>query len=121
MTNAAFDQAGASGGGGLGDCLVYPEPPLPALSVGRNMAYCAVSRERPDQAYFALVCDPAALPRLEAMEAIRKVASPTLLTPLDWRGGEWPPTGRRNVTIIFDKPEDGRLVASLNDTIPPLG
>src|SRR5438445_260230 len=69
MTNAAFDQAAASGGVGLGDYLIYPDQPLPALSVGRNMAYRAVSRERPDQAYFALVCDPAALPRLEAIEA----------------------------------------------------
>ena len=121
MTNAAFDQAAASGGVGLGDYLIYPEQPLPALSVDRNMAYRAASGERPEQAYFALVCDPASLPRLDAMEAIRKVASPTLLTPLDWRVVEWPPSGRRNVVIVFDKPEDGRLFASLNDTIPPLG
>jgi hypothetical protein len=38
---------------------------------------------RPERAYFALVCDPASLPRLDEMEALRKLASPTLSTPLD--------------------------------------
>jgi eukaryotic-like serine/threonine-protein kinase len=121
MANAAYDESAASGGVGLGDYLIYPEQPLPALSVGRNLAYRAVSRERPEQGYFALVCDPAALPRLDAMEAIRKVASPTLLTPLDWQVIDWPPSGRCNVMIVFDKPEDGRFVASLGETLPPLG
>src|SRR5882672_793631 len=101
MTNAALDQAAASGGVGLGDYLIDPEQPLPALSVGRNMAYRAVSRGRSEQGYFALVCDPTAQPRLDAMEAIRKVASPTLLTPLEWRTIDWPPSGRRNVAIVF--------------------
>jgi eukaryotic-like serine/threonine-protein kinase len=121
MANAANDQAATSGGVGLGDYLIYPEQPLPALSVGRNLAYRAVSRERPELAYFALVCDPAALPRLDAIEAIRKIASPTLLTPLEWQAIDWPPSERRNVTIVFDRPEDGRFVASLNETVPPLG
>jgi eukaryotic-like serine/threonine-protein kinase len=121
MANAADDLAAMSDGVALGDYLIYPEQPVPALSVGRNLAYRAASRERPDQAYFALVCDPAALPRLDAMDAIRKVASPTLLTPLEWQVIEWPPSGRRNVTIVFDRPEDGRFIASLNETVPPLG
>src|SRR4051812_22646733 len=99
MANAAYDQAAASGGVGLGDFLIHPEQPLPALSVGRNLAYSATSRERAEQPYFALVCDRAALPRLDAMEAIRKLASPTLLTPLEWQAIEWPPSERRNVAI----------------------
>lgn len=121
MASAAYDQAAASGGVGLGDYLIDPEQPLPALSAGRNMAYRAVSREQPDQTYFALVCDPGALPRLDALEAIRKLACPTLLTPLEWQVIDWPPSGRRNVTLVFDKPEDGRFVATLGETIPPLG
>jgi hypothetical protein len=121
MANAAYDQAAASGGVGLGDYLIDPEQPLPALSVGRNMAYRAVSRERPQQAYFALVCDPASLPRLDVMEAIRKVASPTLLTPLEWKAIDWPPSERCNVAIVFDMPEDGRFIASLGETVAPLG
>jgi hypothetical protein len=62
MATAAYDRAAASGGVGLGDYLIYPEQPLPALSVGSNMAYRAISRERPERACFALVCDPASLP-----------------------------------------------------------
>jgi len=85
------------------------------------LAYRAVSRERPDQAYFALACDSAAMPRLDAMPAIRKMANSTLLTPHEWQAIDWPPSGRRNMTIVFDKPEGGRFVASLGETITPIG
>jgi eukaryotic-like serine/threonine-protein kinase len=121
MEDAAHDPAAASGGVGLGDYLLYPEQPLAALSVGRNLAYRAVSRERPERACFALVCDPASRPRLDVMDTIRKVASPSLLGPLDWKVIDWPPSGRRNVAIVFDKPEGGRLFASLGETVAPPG
>jgi hypothetical protein len=120
MANAAYDRAAASGGVNLGDYVIYPEQPLPALSVRRNMAYCAVSRARPERAHFALVCDPASQPRLDEMEAIRNVANPALLSPVDWQVIDWLPGGRRNLTIIFDKPEGGRLVAAIDETVAAL-
>ena len=121
MADAANDLAAAPGGVGLGDYQIYPEQPLPGLSAGNNVAYRARSRARPEHAFFALVCDPAALPRIEIMSAVRKIASATLLTPLEWQVIDWPPGDRRNLAIVFDKPEDGRLVASLGETIAPLG
>jgi eukaryotic-like serine/threonine-protein kinase len=121
MASAAHDLAAASGGVGLGDYELFPEHPLPGLSVGNNAAYRATSRERPEHAYFALVCDPAALPRIEVMAALRKIAGTPLLTPLEWQIIDWPPSARRNVAIVFERPEDGRFVASLGETVAPLG
>lgn len=121
MASAADDPAAASGGVSLGDYQLHPEHPLPGLSVGNNVAYRATSRERPERAFFALVCDPAALPRIEVMPAVRKIAGAPLLTPLEWQVIDWPPSGRRNVAIVFDRPADGRFVASLGETVTPLG
>lgn len=121
MAHAAQGQAAASGGVGLGDFQIYPGQPLPSLSVGRNAAYRATSSERPDDAFFALVCDPVSLPRIDALPAVRKVASPMLVTPLDWQVIEWPPSGRCNLAIVFEAPDDGRHVASLDERFTPLG
>jgi eukaryotic-like serine/threonine-protein kinase len=121
MANAAHDLAAASGGVALGDYQLYPEHPLPGLSVGNNVAYRATARERPELAFFALVCDPAAQPRIDVMPAIRKSAGTALLTPLEWQVIDWPPSARRSVAIVFDRPEDGRFVASLGETVAPLG
>src|SRR5258708_4171187 len=121
MAHAAQDQAAASGGVGLGDYQIHPEHPLPNLSAGRNAAYRATSRERPDGAFFALVCDPASLPRIDVLPAVRKAASATLVTPLDWQVIDWPPSGRCNLTVVFERPGDGRFVGSIGESFAPLG
>jgi eukaryotic-like serine/threonine-protein kinase len=121
MAHAAQDQAAASGGVGLGDYRIHPERPLPGLSTGRNAAYCATSGERPDDAFFALVCDPAAQPRVDALPAVRKAAATALVTPVEWQVVDWPPGGRRNLVVVFERPADGRLIASLGESFTPLG
>jgi eukaryotic-like serine/threonine-protein kinase len=119
MEKAAQDQA-ASGGIGLGEYRIHPERPLPGLSSGVNAAYHATSVTEPDQAFFALVCERASFPRLDIMPIVRKVGSATLVTPLAWQVIDWPPDGRRNLAIVFDKPAGGRFVNSLSVTATPI-
>ena len=119
MEKAAQDQA-ASGGIGLGEYRIHPERPLPGLSSGVNAAYHATSVTEPDQAFFALVCERASFPRLDIMPIVRKVGSATLVTPLAWQVIDWPPDGRRNLAIVFDKPVGGRFVNSLSVTATPI-
>src|SRR5258707_5630840 len=119
MEKAAQDQA-ASGGIGLGEYRIHPERPLPGLSSGVNVAYHATAAEQPDHAFFALVCERASFPRLDIMPIVGKVASARLATPLAWQVIDWPPNGRRNVAIVFDKPAGGRFVDSLSATTTPI-
>jgi hypothetical protein len=119
MEQAAHDQA-ASGGIGLGEYRIYPERPLPGLSSGANAAYHAASVAQPDQVFFALVCERVAFPRLDIMPIVRKVGSTTLITPLAWQVIDWPPNGRRNLAIVFDKPAGGRFVNSPGATTTPV-
>src|SRR5437899_11116986 len=106
MEKAAHDQA-ASGGIGLGEYRIYPERPLPGLSSGVNAAYQAASVVQPDRVFFALVCEPASLPRLDIMPIIRKVESAALIAPLAWQVLDCPPTGRRNLAIVLEKAAGG--------------
>jgi hypothetical protein len=119
MDKAAHDQA-ASGGIGLGEYRIYPERPLPGLSSGMNAAYEAASVVQPDRMFFALVCEPASLPRLDIMPIVRKVESATLIAPLAWQVIDWPPNGRRNFAIVFENSAGSRFVASPDATTTPV-
>src|SRR6266404_1628 len=119
MDKAAHDQA-ASGGIGLGEYRIYPERPLPGLNSGLNAAYDATSGAQPDRVFFAVVCERASFPRLDIMPIVRKVGSATLIAPLAWQVIDWPPNGRRNLAIVFDKPAGGRFVDSPDATTTPI-
>src|SRR5260221_628667 len=119
MEQAAHDQA-ASGGIGLGEYRIYPERPLPGLSSGANAAYHAASVAQPNQVFCALVWERVAFRLLDIMPIVRKVGSTTLITPLAWQVIDWPPNGRRNLAIVFDKPAGGRFVNSPGATTTPV-
>jgi hypothetical protein len=119
MATGAHHEAAPTGGVSLGDIQVFPDRPLAELRVGANMAYQAAAVDHKVESY-ALVCDPASLPRLEAMPALRKIEAGGVLVPQAWRVVDWPPTRRRHIAIAFDRPTGGRVVRTLDETMTPL-
>src|SRR5579859_830568 len=103
----------------LGDMRVFANRPLPELRTGANTAFAAEARDQSSSESYALVCDPAALPRLDVLPTLRKIeGGGGVVLPQAWRVVDWPATQRRHVVIGFDKPAGGRLVRSLEETVP---
>ncbi len=102
---------------GLGDFQIHPNRPLAELRSGLNMAFAAERRGDP---FFALLCDPASLPRLDLMPALRRIEAPNLLMPQAWRAIPWPISGRQQLAIVFERPLGGRLTSALDAPIEPV-
>lgn len=104
----------------VGEFQVFPDRPLADLRSGMNMAYAAASLERAKGEFFALVCDRSSLPRIDNIPALRKVEPSGVLLPKAWGRADWPPTGRRHVIMVFDKPAGGRYAGSIEQVLKPL-
>jgi len=117
MAAGGGDEAGVASAVAFGEFRIFPGRPLPGLRAGAAIAYHAESLDWPQNDYYAVICDPAAMPRLDVISTVRKVESAALVTPLDWRVVDWHPTGRRHLVIVYLKPMGGRLVETLGDTM----
>jgi hypothetical protein len=117
MAAGRGDEAGMASAVAIGEFRVFPGRPLPGLRAGAATAYHAESLEWPQNDYCAMICDAAAMPRLDVVATVRKVEAAALMAPLDWRVVDWQPTGRRHLAIVYLKPMGGRLVETLGDTI----
>jgi eukaryotic-like serine/threonine-protein kinase len=114
------NEAEAAGAVAVGEFRIFPGRPLPGLRAGDAGAYHAESLEWPQNEYYAVICDPAAMPRLDVVATVRKVEATGLVTPLEWRIVDWPPTGRHHVAIVYLKPVGGRLVEAPDDALLPV-
>ncbi|MDB5409565.1 MAG: serine/threonine protein kinase, partial [Rhodospirillales bacterium] len=120
MASGGDDDEAVANAVAIGEFRIFPGRVLPGLRTGAATAYQAESREWPLNEYYAVVCDPAAQPRLDVIATIRKVDAAGLVTPIDWRVLEWPGTGRRHLVIVYLKPVGGRLVETLGDAMAPI-
>jgi hypothetical protein len=114
-------EAGAKQPVRLGDRYeIYPDRPLLELRSSNAAGFVATDRERPTGNCFGLVCDADLPPRHEMLTAVRGLRSEALLKPHDWGVVDWPPTGRRNFAIIFDRPPAARVAQSMTEAIEPM-
>jgi eukaryotic-like serine/threonine-protein kinase len=105
----------------LGDRYeIYPDRPLLELRSSNAAGFVATDRERPAGNSFALVCDADLPPRHDMLTTVRGLRAEALLKPQDWGVVDWPPTGRRNFAIIFDRPPAGRVAQSMTEAIEPM-
>jgi hypothetical protein len=116
------EQQGPGKGGSspvlLGEqCEIYPDRPLAELRSPNAAGFVALDRERPTASLFGLVCDADLPPRFEILNALRGLRADALLTPHEWGVIDWPPTGRRQFAVVFDRPQGGPVVQSLKQTI----
>ncbi|HZS84547.1 MAG TPA: hypothetical protein VFA50_16860 [Stellaceae bacterium] len=121
MAREARSRAAPEATVGLDDYAIHADRPLAELRSGANMAYLADRGDGAEPAFFALICERAALPRVDIMPRLRRLEAPNLLTPLAWGPVDWPLSGRRHLAILYAKPAGGRCVATLEETTSPLG
>ena len=67
-----------------------------------------------------LVCDPKMPSRLDLISPLSRIDAPYFMNIKDWGIVDWPPEGRRCPVFIFDRPEGGRLLSSLDDSFEPM-
>lgn len=69
--------------------------------------------------YVALVCDPKLTARVEIVPALRQLASPILVTPVDIGPVSWTPRKRRCQVIVLPQPTGERLIQNPSDVFVP--
>lgn len=119
-TAASVQEAPKTGGGApvlQGRYTVYPDKPLPELNTPTAHAFLAEDRRDPQRPLFALVCRPNLPPRTSVMRALKGVQSPGLLQLVEWGPLFWAPAGRQCMTVVYDRPMGGRVMATLGAEI----
>ncbi|HVJ51189.1 MAG TPA: hypothetical protein VM689_01920 [Aliidongia sp.] len=98
---------------------ILPNIPLADLHSPTAQAYAVEDHRTTGQSYFALIADPKYPPRGAALNLVKMVRLPHVLTPVEFGPVDWTPDGRRCLAIIFERPAGGRLLASCEQTITP--
>jgi len=121
----AEGQTGSGAGGPVvlrGSFKIYPTIPLPELNSPMAQAFSAESLKNASDPYFALVCQPNALPRTDVFNHFRGNTFSHLLTLREWGSVFWPPAGHHVTVLVYDRPMGGRLTDVLaveNEKISP--
>lgn len=120
----AEHEAGRATGGRLSARLsgrfeIHGDRALPDLCSLSAAAFATTDRDRPNANLFALICEPATLPRHDIAAALRELRSDALLAPLEAGAVEWGPGGRRQFAMVFERPAGGRVASSLTQPILP--
>ncbi|HWK46063.1 MAG TPA: hypothetical protein VNT30_15180 [Stellaceae bacterium] len=100
---------------------IHFETPAPELRLPNAPAYTVDDTKSLGTQSFALVPDPKLPTRTHLIGDIRKLQNIGLLTPLDIGVVDWPKEARRCLVMIYERPAGGRLVTSLDQTIPSIG
>ena len=96
-----------------------PDKALPELGSPTAAAFRAEDVEDLNRRSFALICDPKLPARMDAIEALQKIASPNLLVPVDVGPLLWTPTKRWCRVLVFPEPPGKRIPAGPNERFTP--
>ncbi|TAD89430.1 MAG: hypothetical protein EAZ99_09805 [Alphaproteobacteria bacterium] len=92
--------------------------PLPEYASANAMAFEAMFRNDRSRPLMALILEPEAQPRYDALEGLRGFAMNGMLKLLDWGVVDWPAGGSR-FAIVLERPGGYRVINDL--TIPQSG
>ncbi len=96
------------------------DEPLPNYDNPPAVAYKVRHMRDGQRDLIGLVCDPKMPTRFDLIGALSRVDTPYLMNIRDWGIVDWPLEGRRCPVFIFDRPDGGHLMTSLDDTFEPL-
>lgn len=99
-----------------GQYSLSPKNVVPAFSGKAVMAVEASDRRATAEPIVALICSGDAVPRVEAMAALRGLSKPGILALRDFGPVDWP-DGRQRLAAIYTAPRGGRL--TLTSPMPP--
>jgi len=92
---------------------------LPELDMAGAEAYAVHDTKQPDEAVFARVCAPVALPRVEMMASLKHMKDAAILRPLDWGPVRIAGSTRPRLAVVFERPEHDVLMRDESAEIKP--
>lgn len=116
-TNIVFGPDSSVGPGSAYQILA--DQKLDELRSPHAPAYAAICEDRPDESFFALVCDPSLPARREVTEKLANLKIENVLTPEAWGEVDLQGHPPRSFAIVFERPRGKRVAAAMTDTIKP--
>lgn len=97
--------------------LIRSTQPLVDLSTPSADAFAAEDKRDPNRPMYALICKPELPPRVTVMRALKGVSSPGMQQLVEWGAMNWPPAGRRCMTVVYERPAGRRIMTSLRGEV----
>lgn len=99
---------------------IMPGSPLSELDQPDAEAVIARDQRNPGDLLFARVCSPGRIPRVGIMDQLRNLQESNLMRPLEWGPVNWPGSDQHRFAVVFQRPDQGPLMASEKSKIKPL-
>jgi hypothetical protein len=93
---------------------------IPAYDVAPCIAHNASEIGDGNKPVMALICDPMLPLRVDKIMPIRSLETRMMLKPHDWGVIDWVSEGRRCPAVVIDRPNGGRVMASLDAKMRPI-
>ncbi len=94
--------------------------PIPQLSLPTADAFTVVDKRESARPLFALVCRPGFPVRANIMRTLKGAQAPGLLQLVDWGPVVSSSTGTTSLCVIYERPQGGRLMETLQSEITPV-
>ncbi len=99
---------------------IMPSSLLSELDQPDAEAVIARDQRNPGDLLFARVCRPGGIPRVEIMDQLRHLQESNLMRPLEWGPVDWPGSDQHRFAVVFQRPDQGPLMASDKSKIKPM-
>ena len=98
---------------------IFPEKSLPDFVCRQSGAFVASEIRGPESKLYALLIDPAHVPRYDIVSSLRRIEHKNLVRVVDWDVVFWPPEGRRRAAVVMERPNGDRVMPSMEKPIEP--
>lgn len=99
---------------------INPAKPLPELSSPQATAYACEDRRGGGRSLIALICRPDLPLRAGAMRSLKGVQTPGMMNLIEYGVVDWPPSRRRLIAVVYEKPGGGRVIKGPNVRFDPI-
>ncbi len=96
------------------------DEPLPNFDNPPALAYRVRDISNASRDLIGLICDPKLPTRFDLIAPMSRMEELYIIGFQDWGIVDWPPEGRRCPILIYERPEGGRLMTSLDATFEPI-
>ena len=98
---------------------ILADSPIPELALDDAPAFTARDQRNPSRGLFARVLDAKLQPRIEIAIQLKLVREARILAPVEWGPVAWS-GGSRRFALLFDRPDTGPLMPTLDARITPM-
>ena len=99
---------------------ILPDSPISDFELSGGKAFAVRDKRSSMSSLVARVCDKGVLPRLDVAVQLHRLVDTNVVQPRAWGPVYWTPEGRHAYCVIFDRPESGPLMPTLDTKVRPI-